>query len=771
MKLNTKYKLINIGALLLTLIVIVSLHFVKEYRVQSDLDSKLHVDKIRYETIYDYYKLLAKNTNEYVVNSKDTMDILKKLHGAKPQELNSIRSELKNHLDKSYSNLQQIDFEQLHFHLKNNHSFLRMHKVEKFGDDLTDIRYGVKLVNKTLKAVDGFEEGRIVNGMRFIFPLIDNEQNHLGSVEISVKSKGFIKRMKSYFASEIHFLVNKDVIDEKLFKDELEKHYKNSIESPLYYLERESEIHDEVYRNKVLKNNSLSSDISSFIKTDKAFAHSYKDQIVSFLPVKNIEGEKVAYFVIYTKNSDIENTLLIYYFLNLMNIFIFLLMLYINRKSYRYKLSVNKATLEVQCHRDILETIVYVLNEFVTNNSFNQGVENSLSKVIKILSVDRVYIFENHLLDKELVCSQKFEFVKDHVSAELDNPELQNVPYCDAGIARWREVFQNHKRIEGLVKDLTGFEKEILESQNIKSILAMPIWFEDKFWGFIGFDDCQNERVWKDLERDVLKTLCSAFISALNKEKYSKNLHTQVQKQLKDIRMKDEQLLQQSKLAQMGDMVSMIAHQWRQPLNAISASSINLSLLSSMGMLEDTKVQEDSEFVQNQCQKMSATIDTFINFVKPSKESKEFNFKHTIDSIMDIMGAQLANHNIEVSIESIDENLSMIGHEDLLEQVIINILANARDAFEDISIENKSIKIKIDSKGNIPIITIEDNAGGIPKNIADKIFNPYFTTKEQGKGTGLGLYMSKDIMKKSFAGDLKLENVEGGSCFTIICSN
>jgi len=238
---------------------------------------------------------------------------------------------------------------------------------------------------------------------------------------------------------------------------------------------------------------------------------------------------------------------------------------------------------------------------------------------------------------------------------------------------------------------------------------------------------------------------------------------------LTDIKEKEQQLLQQSKLAQMGDMVSMIAHQWRQPLNAISASSINLSLLSSMEMLEDAKVQENSEFIQEQTQKMSQTIDTFMNFVKPAKESKEFKLTHTVDSIMQIMGTQLVNHNVKVNIESKNEDISLIGFEDLLEQVIINLLANARDAFEELKIEEKYINITIDSENNIPIITIEDNAGGIPQDIQEKIFNPYFTTKEQGKGTGIGLYMSMDIMKKSFDGDLVYSATEDGSRFEIIC--
>ncbi len=277
----------------------------------------------------------------------------------------------------------------------------------------------------------------------------------------------------------------------------------------------------------------------------------------------------------------------------------------------------------------------------------------------------------------------------------------------------------------------------------------------------------------KPLELDNLLISLERSIKNIEIKKenieYKTLLEERVKVQIADLRAKDEQLLQQSKLAQMGEMIGMIAHQWRQPLNAISATGINLSLLSSMGMLEEEKVQESSEFIQEQCQKMSGTIDTFINFVKPAKESSGFKLAHTVAAIMQIMRTLLSNHNIEVNIENTNENISIVGYEDLLEQVIINILSNARDAFEEIEKANKYINIKIDIKNNIPIISIEDNAGGIPKEIADKIFNPYFTTKEQGKGTGIGLYMSMDIMKKSFGGDLVYSATDGGSCFSLVC--
>ena len=251
-------------------------------------------------------------------------------------------------------------------------------------------------------------------------------------------------------------------------------------------------------------------------------------------------------------------------------------------------------------------------------------------------------------------------------------------------------------------------------------------------------------------------------------ETLNNSIEKKVEEELKKSVEKEAQLIQQSKLAQMGDMLSMIAHQWRQPLNAISASAINISLLSSMKTLEDSKLQDSSEFIQNQCQKMSEIIDTFMNFVKPSKESKKFKVIHSINEILTLMGTQLNNKNIEVSVTEIDKNLEVVGQEDLLEQVIVNLLSNSGDALDELNIENKFINISVELINEMVSIKIEDNGGGIPKEISDKIFNPYFTTKEQGKGTGIGLYMSRDIMKKNFNGDLKYSATDVGSNFEIV---
>ncbi|MEA1956283.1 MAG: ATP-binding protein [Campylobacterota bacterium] len=236
----------------------------------------------------------------------------------------------------------------------------------------------------------------------------------------------------------------------------------------------------------------------------------------------------------------------------------------------------------------------------------------------------------------------------------------------------------------------------------------------------------------------------------------------------KESNKKDLILFQQSKMIQMGDMVNMIAHQWRQPLNAISASSSKILLEKELNILSDDEFINSNYFIQSQCQKMSKVINTFLNYSNPSKEMTEFKIIDMINDILELVETQFNNHNIKIIVE--DKNkiaISVNGYCNMLEQVIINLLMNARDAYSEIdSTNNKQIYITIHTNKTI---TITDYAGGITQENQEKLFTPYFTTKEQGKGTGLGLYMSKRIINEQFNGDLIYKSIDGGSIFEIIC--
>ena len=238
----------------------------------------------------------------------------------------------------------------------------------------------------------------------------------------------------------------------------------------------------------------------------------------------------------------------------------------------------------------------------------------------------------------------------------------------------------------------------------------------------------------------------------------------EIKKLQNEAKQHDLLLVQQSKLAQMGEMVSMIAHQWRQPLNAISAASIQSSMKYELELLSKEDFSKAQEFVQEECQKMSKVIDTFMNYAKDSASEETFYFGDVYNIIMELIGARIIATGITIE-KNIDSKFEIFGNRNMLEQILLNILVNSIDAFkEQQTLSNKILIINTTVDNKIEII---DNAGGISDQNIEKLFMPYFTTKKPGKGTGLGLYMSKKIMQEHFHGNLLYEKAKDGSKFIL----
>ncbi|HIP21621.1 MAG TPA: HAMP domain-containing protein [Candidatus Pacebacteria bacterium] len=245
----------------------------------------------------------------------------------------------------------------------------------------------------------------------------------------------------------------------------------------------------------------------------------------------------------------------------------------------------------------------------------------------------------------------------------------------------------------------------------------------------------------------------------------NKNLEKMVKKQVEEIRKKEQALTQQSKLAAMGEMIGAIAHQWRQPLNALA---INIQLLEDLyedGVLDSKTLKELVQKNMETIQFMSNTIDDFRNFFRKDKEKVEFDIKEAIEKTIELQKAQLSNHNIKI-ITNLEPIIKFKGYKNEFMQVILNLISNAKDAIVE---KNREGVIKISSKKEEDkiIIEIEDNGGGIPENLIDRIFEPYFTTKEEGKGTGMGLYMVREIINR-MNGKISVTNTKEGAKFTII---
>ena len=254
--------------------------------------------------------------------------------------------------------------------------------------------------------------------------------------------------------------------------------------------------------------------------------------------------------------------------------------------------------------------------------------------------------------------------------------------------------------------------------------------------------------------------------SQLELVELNNNLEKKIQKEISNSREKDHQLLNQSKMASLGDMIGNIAHQWRQPLSIISTTASGMKLEKEYSILDDEKFEYYCDTIVNKTQYLSETIDTFRNFVKDEKETRLVILQEVIATSCNIINISLQNNHIELirDIKSVEPiTLNIVAGE--LEQVIINIINNAKDILIECKIEKPFVKIVLEELDKNILITIEDNGGGIKKDIIEKIFEPYFTTKHQSQGTGLGLHMSYKIMTESLHGQIYVMNTSNGAKF------
>ena len=244
------------------------------------------------------------------------------------------------------------------------------------------------------------------------------------------------------------------------------------------------------------------------------------------------------------------------------------------------------------------------------------------------------------------------------------------------------------------------------------------------------------------------------------------SLEERVKEEVEKNRQKDKRLIDQARLALMGELLSMVAHQWRQPLNSIGGIVSNLKLDIALGEVDDTKLDKTLHKIERIILHLSHTIDDFRRFYRQydEKDLTTIKISKIIKETLSIISYSLTNNKIKLKLHIKDDvEIKIIPNR--LKQVILNIIKNGIDALIENRVQNPYIQIDV-TYDSILKIEISDNAGGIPEDIKDKIFDPYFTTKNEKNGTGIGLYMSKMIIEK-LNGDIIVSNSDKGAVFLI----
>ncbi len=408
-------------------------------------------------------------------------------------------------------------------------------------------------------------------------------------------------------------------------------------------------------------------------------------------------------------------------------------------------------------------------------SSYNHNIVENNKIIISIFAIALLFtLLLNYAITKQL--NNKTKELKDSIKT-IDENVIMSQTDLNGMITGVSKAFC---KISGFSKDeLIGQQHNLVRHSDMKKEAFKTMWStieKDILWkGEVKNLKKDGGFYWVNavvapLFRNGVKIGYTSVRHDITDKKIIDELNNSLEYKIKDEveknRKQDQQIIEQSRLAQMGEMIGMIAHQWRQPLTAISASGSAINSKARMGRLKDDKAIELSKDIVDYSQHLSQTINDFRDFFKKDKIETQTNFTETVESSLKIVETAIQNKDINIIKEfTCKDNFLSYPHE--LKQVTLNIIKNGEDILIEKNIENPYIKIKTFKEKDSIVLEISDNAGGIPDDIIGKIFDPYFSTKTKQDGTGLGLYMSKTIIEEHCGGKLSVSNNQDGAVFKI----
>ena len=636
------------------------LHSNKEASEKKYLHEVANKQYQDYQIIYSKYKDISKMFFQTKINKPKIINFVK----------NRQRKELEEYLIGDYKKLRNFSIRQLHFHLPNNDSFLRMHRPSKFGDNLTKARLTVKYVNENLKPIDGFEEGKVFNGFRFVYPLFDNNE-HIGSVEISFSALAFIKDIDTYYHKVSNFHIDKKVVDEKIFKDEKD----NYVQSPLqqYYCQKSilEFIDIESKKRKFTKKQSehLYKEIQ---KGDPFSKYSTDKDIITFMPIKHpITNKVTAVFTFRAKDMFItknNTSRKIIFFSFIIVIAVLLLLLYQElRKREEIEEEIANKTEHIKELKERMELafignnagvyewymldnsayyseqwmkmLGYKENELPAHLSTWKGrvhpddIVAIMLNVKKSIKSKKRYIEIVHrlkhkngewlwVLGRGIIRYNKENIAYSMIGVHTNITKQKNLEIKYAQQAQIIEQIHDSvtsTNMEGVITKcnhgaeiLLGYKSDEIIGQHVSKFYLDEdynnimknfeiLLKEGELHTEVRILQKSGKVIDIDLSLSLLKDENGTAIGMVgysqdisSRKRAEKELailndtlESQVKEQVEKNKNQQLMMLHQSRLAQMGEMISMIAHQWRQPLNTLSVLTQTIALKHRRGKVTD----------------------------------------------------------------------------------------------------------------------------------------------------------------------------------------
>ena len=801
--LNALVRDIVILVVVLAVLIVSSVSLAKEH-LQNQEQERYN----RY--VYKSLEHIAKHfLNDFSFNLKRILLSENLLFYLKTQDREALYTRLKPQFDLLKEQIPELKI--LHIHRANGESFLRVHEPNKFGDNIAKRRPMLEEMHKNKTFMSGYETGLYANVYRMISPVFDEDGVYYGAVEVGLDPSFLVQTIQKITGFEGLYFINEDM--KKLYKEpSLSEHF----------------VLDGYRLQGSLSQKGK--EIAAFLQTrtvmpqDEIVAFEGKEYFAHLILLKGFYGQESIKLLFFEEldrvNVFLNKTQIVVYVAIALVILVAIVLIYARVKKYQ-----NQVTTIYMDKIEIIKDLQESLRLAVKGTHDGLWDWNLVTQEIYFSPR-----WKEMLGFKDDELKNIFETWKSRVHPDDLTEAVEKIEECHANPeaqyniihrlrhkdGRWVWVLDRGQTIfdkSGKAVRMVGFHTDISELKELEVRLENAKSQFDLFMKnapyMVLIKNEKQEIVYRNAasfeEYENLLTKCEDEIRSLSKKAlkegvaedvfefedkgttyvfralsfaitqvdtsiYTGEIYINISKEkllAREIKLQNDVLIAQSRHAEMGEMISMIAHQWRQPLGVISMDVNNILADIELGTLKDESLQEELKSINEQTTHLSKTIDDFRNFFRRDKVQDYVSIEDVFMSAFNLIGKSLQNNEITIHNE-FDGSLKAKVYERELQQVFINILKNAKEAMENNQTQNKRVTNKIYETPEGVVIEICDNGGGMDADVKEKIFEPYFSTKDEKNGTGLGLYMSKIIVEKHLCGSLSVVSSQDGACFKIV---